>query len=134
MPRPSFAAERRPGGSTCPTVARGTLTPADRTRQGPFRLVRGPAGPSELPRTAFALQVSLFTEGGLELPLKASPVQAARLLESVVKMASGDDRDERPLDSNCADPRVPHLVRRDQVLSRVRVVVRPIAITEGEAS
>ena len=44
-------------------------------------------------QTSPDVQVVLVTEGGLELPLVASPAQIARLLESVSEMAAGVDRD-----------------------------------------
>jgi hypothetical protein len=63
------------------------------------------------------------TEGGLELPLVASPAQVAQLLESVSEMAAALDPDGLLL-SPGRDDRRAHPVRVDQVLSRVRVVVQ----------
>ena len=133
MPGPSSAAEKRPDRTACSRAGRGALTPAERTGQGPLRLIRGSRGPNERPRTPPDMQVILFTEGGLELPLVAPPVQIARLLDSVSEMAAGVDRDGLLLCPGLADRR-PHPVRTDQILSRVRVVVQRGTSTEGDAS
>ena len=133
MPGPSSAADRRPDGSTCPRAGRGTPTPVKQAHEEPLRLVRGTGDRDECAQTSPDVQVVLVTEGGLELPLVASPAQVARLLESVSEMAAGLDPDGLLLSHGIADRR-PHPVRTDQVLSRVRVVVQRGTSTEGHAS
>ena len=133
MPGPSSAADRRPDSSTCPRAGRGTPTPVKRAHEEPLRLVRGTSGRDECAQTSPDVRVVLVTEGGLELPLVASPAQVARLLESVSEMAAGVDPDGLLLSHGRADRR-PHPVRMDQVLSRVRVVVQRGTSTEGDAS
>jgi hypothetical protein len=133
MPGPSSAANRRPNSSTCPRAGRGTLTPVKQGQKERLRLVRGTGGRAECAQTSPDVQVVLVTEGGLELPLVASPVQVAQLLESVSEMAAGVDCDGLLLSPGLADRRA-HPVRMDQVLSRVRVVVQRSTSTEGHAS
>jgi hypothetical protein len=98
-------------------------------------LVRGSGGPDECPRTPSTVQVILVTEGGLELPLVASPVQVARLLDSAREGGSGGDRDG-PLPSSPDGRRggAPRRVRADQLLRRVRLVVRLGTSIGGDAS
>jgi hypothetical protein len=134
MPGPTFIAERRPDSTKWPRVVREPTPPAERTGQEPFQLDRESGGPSEVPRSGPDVRVTLFTEGGLELPLMASPAQVARLLTSVVEMATVDNGDGLPLCSKPADWRVPHPIPPAQVLRRVRVVIRPMASSEGGAS
>lgn len=135
MPGPSSAAERRPHSTTCPRAVRGTPTPAERSEEWPLQLVRGSGGPDECPRTPSTVQVILVTEGGLELPLVASPVQVARLLDSAREGGSGGDRDG-PLPSSPDGRRggAPRRVRADQLLRRVRLVVRLGTSIGGDAS
>ena len=93
MPGPSSAAERRPDSTTCPRAVRGTPPPAERANKEALRLVRGTRGTGEPGQTSPYVRLVLVTEGGLELPLVASPVQVARLLDIVSEMAAGVDRD-----------------------------------------
>jgi hypothetical protein len=99
----------------------------------PLRLVHGTSGQDELAQPSPDTQVILFTEGGLELPLVASPEQIARLLESVSEMAAGIENDGLLLSPGTAG-RGPRPVRTDQVLSRVRVIVQRGTSAEGQAS
>ena len=133
MPGPSSAADRNPEGSTCPRARQGTPTPVKQAHEEPLRLVPGTGGRDECAQLSPAVQVILVTEGGLELPLVASPMQVARLLESVSEMAAGVD-DVGLLRSPGTADRRPHLVRTDQVLSRVRVVVQRDTNIESDAS
>jgi hypothetical protein len=133
MPGPSSAAHKRPDGSTCTRAGRATPTPVRKAHEEPLRLVHGISGEDECCQPSPDTQVILFTKGGLELPLVASPAQVARLLESVSEMAAGVGRDGLFLSPGTADRR-PHPVRTDQVLSRVRVVVQRDTSFESDAS
>ena len=133
MPGPSSAADRRPESSTCPRAGRGAPKPVKQAHEEPFRLVRGTGGRDECAQTPSDIQVVLVTEGGLELPLVASPAQVGQLLESVSEMAAGLDPEGLLVSLARADRRA-HPVRMDQVLSRVRVVVQRGTSAEGDAS
>jgi hypothetical protein len=133
MPRTSSAGDGRPDNSTCPKAGRGTPRPVKQAREDPLRLVRGTGGRDECVQTSPDVQVVLVTEGGLELPLVASPVKIARLLENVSEMAAGVDRDGLLQNPGLAGRR-PRPVRTDQVLSRVRVIVQRGTSTKGQAS
>jgi hypothetical protein len=107
--------------------------PVQEAHAEPLRLVRGTNGPDECAQPSPEVQVVLVTEGGLELPLMASPSQVDRLLESVSEMAAGVDRDGLLRSPGTADRR-PQPVRTVLVLGRVRVIVRRGTSAEGQAS
>ena len=133
MPGSSSAADRKPDGSTCPSVREGSPTPVKQAHEEPLRLVPGTGARDECAQPSLAVQVILVTEGGLELPLVASPMQVVRLLGSVSEMAAGVDGHELLQIRGAADQR-PHPVRTDQILSRVRVVVQRHESFESTAS
>lgn len=135
MPGPPTIAERRPDSSTSPNAGQGALAPAERTSEGHLRLLPGSDDPHERRRAPSELQVVLVTEGGLELPLVASPPQVARLLHSASETGHPDECDGRPVSSpNGGRLGARHRVRTDQILSRVRVVIRPGTSAEWDAS
>jgi hypothetical protein len=135
MPGPLSAAERRPDSTICPKAVRGTVSTAERPDEGALRLDRGTGNPNEPPRTSPDVQVVLVTEGGLELPLVASPAQVARLLDSAREGGSGNDRDGLlPSPTKDNQREVARRVRADQLLGRVRVVIRPCTVTRGDVS
>jgi hypothetical protein len=101
-----------------------------RAHEQSMQLVRGSVVHEERDQTPPDVQIILITQGGLELPLVDSPGQVARLLEAVSEMAADIDRDGPMMSPSIANRR-PHPVRTNQVLDRVRVVVRRCPSTSG---
>jgi hypothetical protein len=135
MPEPSSTGKRRPNRKACSRTVRGKPAPAEGSGQVPLRLVRGSPHSDELAPIGAGAEVVLITESGLELPLVASPMQVARPRDGVRKVAFGDARHGLPMPAprnghgECPPP-----VPTEQVLSRVRIVIRPSARTGDEAS
>lgn len=98
-----------------------------------MRLVRGSGAPDGRDQAPPDVQIVLITQGGLELPLVDSPGQVAHLLQTVSEMAADIDRGGPKMGPTTADQR-PHPVPTDQVLDRVRVVVRRHESTNGDAA
>jgi hypothetical protein len=122
----------RPDIVTLPIVGRVSPSPPfNRVHGQSMQLLRGLSGPDERDQTPPDVQIVLITQGGLELPLVDSPGRVAGLLEAVSEMAADIDRDGPMLGPSTADRR-PHPVRTNQVLDRVRVVVRRCPSTSGD--
>jgi hypothetical protein len=135
MPEPSSTGKRRPKGTTCSRTARGMPARVEGSVHVPLRLVRGTRDSDEEAPTGPGTEVILITEADLELPLVASPMQVARLKDGVRQVAFGDANKGLPMATPSSGQREgPPPIPTDQVLSRVRVVIRRSTRTEGDAS
>ncbi len=136
MSRSSSAVERGPrrvpGGGFPP----GTLTSAGGPEGDRLRVVEASdqSAEDETPPRG-DLRLMLVTESGFEVPLVASPAQAARLLRSSGETESTDQRgDGDPGDLRNRRVRRPRPVSVNQLLSRGRLVSRfEIPLGGGEA-
>lgn len=135
MPEPSSTGKRRPKRTTCSRTGRAMPARVEGSGYVPLQLVRGTRDPDEIAPTGPDAEVILMTEGGLELPLVASPMQVARLRDAVRRVAFGDANKALPMAAPSSGQRGgPPPVPTEQVLSRVRIVIRPSTCTGGEAS
>ena len=135
MPEPSSTGERRPRRRACPRTARRMSAQAGGSGQVPLRLVRGSRHPHEHEPTKPGVEVVLITEAGLELPLVASTMQVARLRDGVRNVAFDDGGNGLPVAAPRSGQRgSPPPVPTEQILSRVRIVIRPATCTSGKAS
>jgi hypothetical protein len=88
----------------------------------PYLWSKKPMIRREIHLIAPTAQAVLFTQGGLELPLVASPAQVAQLLNTVSEMGAEDDPGGHRLSSRSTGRQGgAHQVRTDQVFGRVRV-------------
>ena len=139
MSRSSSAAERGPGRVSGGSVPLGALISAGPTEADRLRVVEGSDhSPKDETPPIIDLRLVLVTASGFEVPLVASPAQAARLLRS----SGGTDATDQRGDGDPGAPRVrgarrPCPVPVDQLLSRGRLVSRfetPLGVVRHERS
>jgi hypothetical protein len=126
MSRSSSAVERGPGRVSTGGVPPGAPTSAGGAERDPPRVVEGPDHSPEYETPPMLdLRLMLVTESGFEVPLVASPTQAARLLRSSGETDAADQRgDGDPGGPRSRRVRHPRPVPVDQLLSRGRLVSR----------
>jgi hypothetical protein len=126
MSRSSSAAERGPGRVSAGGVPPGALTSSGGAARDPLRVVKGPdRSPEDETPSIVDLRLVLVTASGFEVPLVASPAQAARLLGSSGETKGTDQRgDGDPGGPRSRRVRRPRPVPVDQLLTRARLVSR----------
>jgi hypothetical protein len=124
MSRSSSAVERGPGRVSGGGSPRGARSSADGSKEDQLRIVDRPDhSPEDETPPKGDLRLLFVTASGFEVPLVASPAQAARLLRSSGEEDAADQRG----DGDPGGPRGrrvhhPRPVRVEQLLSRGRLV------------
>jgi hypothetical protein len=126
MSRSSAAVERGPGRVSGGGFPQGALTSARGSREDRVRVVQTSDRPAEDETPPIGdLRIVLVTATGFELPLVATPAQAARLLRGFGATDAADQSgDGDPGGPRGRRVRHPRRVPVDQLLSRGRLVSR----------
>jgi hypothetical protein len=126
MSRSSSAVERGPGRVSGGGFPPGALTSAGGPEGDRLRVVEGSDhSPEDETSPIGDLRLVLVTASGFEVPLVASPAQAARLLRSSGETDAADQRgDGDPGGLRNRRVRRPRPVPVDQLLNRMRLVSR----------
>jgi hypothetical protein len=126
MSRSSSAVERGPGRVSGGDVPRGALTSAGGPDADRLRVVEASdQSPEDETPPMLDLRLVLVTASGFEVPLVATPAQAARLLRSSAEADAADQRgDGDPEAPKSRRVRRPCPVPVDQLLNRMRLVRR----------
>ena len=126
MSRSPSAVERGPGRVSGGSVALGALISAGPAEADRLRVVEASEhSPEDETPPIIDLRLVLVTASGFEVPLVASPAQAARLLRSSGETEGTDQRcDGDPGGPRSRRVRRPRPVPVDQLLSRGRLVSR----------